>query len=196
MIARLVGVVDSISMDSVVIMVGGVGYLVNASGRTLSGLQVGKEVSLIIETRVREDAFLLFGFIDSLERQWFLKLTGVQGVGNKLGLVILSYLSVNDLERGILAGDKDVFKAVPGVGPKLGVRIITELHGKVGNMDAPLIEIIDENQKGIAQEAVSALVNLGYKKNEAFEVVSRLVKQNEGVGLSDLITLALKSGTR
>ncbi len=192
MIAKLNGTVDTINVDSAIIMAGGVGYLVFASNNTLSKLTVGKEVSILIETRVREDAFLLFGFFDTQEKDWFLKLTNVQGVGNKLGLTILSYLSIADLSRAIISGDKDVFKIVPGVGPKLGIRLITELRGKVADVDEPLLGVINDNIKHIVNEAVSALVNLGYKKNDAHETVTKIMNQTPEINLSQLITLALK----
>ena len=130
MIAKLRGIVDGLGEDYAVIDVGGIGYLVFASNRTLSKLTRGTEVSLWIETVVREDSISLYGFFHPLEKEWFLTLTKVQGVGAKVCLSILSVLSPSQLAQAVAAQDKGSFARANGVGPKLAARIVSELKGK------------------------------------------------------------------
>ena len=134
MIARLKGIIEDLGDDWAVIDVGGVGYLVFASGRTLGRLAVGEAAVLFIETHVREDHIHLYGFADTLDRDWFKLLTTVQGVGAKVGLAIQSVLSGDEVSRAILSGDKTAITRAPGVGPKLAQRIISELKDKVGSI--------------------------------------------------------------
>ena len=130
MIAKLRGIADTIGEDNVIIDVNGVGYLVFASNRTLSKLVRGGEVCLWIETVVREDSISLYGFADQMEREWFLMLTKVQGVGARVCLSILSVLSPAQLAQAVAAQDKASFTRASGVGPKLAARIVSELKGK------------------------------------------------------------------
>ena len=130
MIAKLRGIVDFFGDDSAIIDVNGVGYLVYASNRTLSKLVKGSETTLFIETVVREDSISLYGFTSALEKEWFLTLTKVQGVGAKVCLSILSILTPPQLSQAIAAQDKTSFTRAAGVGPKLAARIVTELKGK------------------------------------------------------------------
>ena len=187
MIAKLSGKVDSTGLDWAIIDVGGVGYLVYCSSRTLSSLGVGMAVSLMIETHVREDHIHLYGFADASELDWFRLLTTVQGVGAKVGLGILSVLQPGDLLRAIASGDKVALGRASGVGPKLANRILTELKDKAGNMaigqaagrsaGAGNADISTAPTNGIRDEvtdAVSALVNLGYSPSDALGVVSRV----------------------
>ncbi len=183
MIAGLKGIVDSVDEDSAVIDVGGVGYLVFASGRTLGKFIKGDAVALKIETQVREDHIHLFGFLDTVERDWFRLLTTVQGVGAKVALGILGQLTPDDLTRAIASGDKGAMTRAPGVGPKLGTRILSELKDKAGMIalgqaarGAPA-----KGGKGASEpaaepnliaDAVSALVNLGYNPSQALGAVS------------------------
>src|SRR6195952_2052133 len=135
MIAQLTGRVDALSDGSCVIDVGGVGYLVQASSRTLSALpQSPAPTKLLIETHVREDAIVLYGFADAAERDWFRLLTTVQGVGGRVALALLSSLSPRDLIGAIAAGDKASLTRAPGVGPRLAVRLLTELRDETGTM--------------------------------------------------------------
>ena len=135
MIAQLTGRVDQLSDGACVIDVGGVGYLVQASSRTLAALpQPPALAKLLVETHVREDAIILYGFADTAERDWFRLLTTVQGVGGKVALGILSALSPRDLIGAIAAGDKASLTRAPGVGPRLAVRLLTELRDKAGAM--------------------------------------------------------------
>lgn len=132
MIGKLTGRVDSISGQQLIIDVQGVGYVVNVSGRTLRQVgAIGDMASVLVETHVREDAINLFGFADALERDWFRLLTTVQGVGAKVALAILSALTPDQLSQAIAAQDKAAITRADGVGPKLGLRLVTELKDKV-----------------------------------------------------------------
>ncbi|MBT3557124.1 MAG: Holliday junction branch migration protein RuvA [Rhodospirillales bacterium] len=184
MIAKLSGLVDSLGDDWVVIDVGGVGYMVFCSSRTLGLLGVGEATQLVIETHVREDHIHLYGFSDSAERDWFKLLTTVQGVGAKVGLGILSTLSSDELVQAIAAADKGAVCRANGVGPKLGTRIVTELKDKVGHMALGQAALAGALLSGAApaasgtvrsqiSDAVSALVNLGYSPSDALSAVSR-----------------------
>lgn len=180
MIAQLTGRVDSLSDGTCIIDVGGVGYLVQASSRTLAALPQPPETArVLIETHVREDAILLYGFADSAERDWFRLLTTVQGVGGKVALGILSVLSPRDLVGAIAAGDKASLTRAPGVGPRLAVRLLTELRDKAGAMpsSAGVSFIPVAAPASPADDAVSALVNLGYRRPEAAQVVARVTER-------------------
>ena len=138
MIAKLTGLLDSFGADHAVIDVRGVGYLVSASTRTLSVLgAIGGEVALHIETQVSEDAIRLIGFASVEERDWFRLLTSVQGVGARVALGILSALTGDELHRAIAGGDKAMVARAQGVGPKLALRIVTELKDKAGGVVCP-----------------------------------------------------------
>jgi len=186
-IAKLRGVVDSVDEGSAVIDVNGVGYLVSASSRTLRDLVAGQEASLLVETIVREDAIALYGFLDTAERDWFRILTTVQGVGARVALSILSTLSPDEIARAIAAGDKASLSRPAGVGPKLAARLATELKDKAaafGVAPAPARAAEAASaQSGatVNEDAVSALVNLGYRRIEAFGAVAR-VTQRLGTG--------------
>jgi Holliday junction DNA helicase RuvA len=179
-IAKLKGVIDSVDEGSAVIDVNGVGYLVSASSRTLRDLVVGQEASLLVETTVREDAIALYGFLDTAERDWFRILTTVQGVGAKVGLSILSTLSPDEIARAIAAQDKASLSRPAGVGPKLAARLATELKDKAaafGVAPAPTRAseaAMPAGPGSINEDAVSALVNLGYRRVEAFGAVARV----------------------
>jgi holliday junction DNA helicase RuvA len=177
MIAKLAGLLDSAGSDSAVVDVGGVGYLVFCSGRTLAKLPAkGAPVSLLVETHVREDHIHLYGFADAAEREWFRLLTTVQGVGAKLGLAILGTLAPDDLARAIASGDKASLSRPAGVGPKLAARLAVELKDKVSAMAlGPASSSLPES--GAAADAVSALVNLGYRRAEAFDAVATAARR-------------------
>jgi Holliday junction DNA helicase RuvA len=201
MIGKLTGVIDTIKGNQLILDVSGVGYIVFASGRTLSRIgSKGDTCSVLIETHVREDHIHLFGFADAVEQEWFLLLTKVQGVGAKVGLAILSVASPNDLALAIAAQDKAVFTQADGVGPKLGTRIVTELKDKTGNMDLSPVTAQDKtsvpsptSDNGDIAEALSALVNLGYGRSEAMIAINR-AKQNlaDDTDLGTLIKQGLK----
>src|SRR5207253_9057144 len=134
MIGKLTGIVDSISDDTIILDVNGVGYLVQCPSSTLSRLAVGAHVSLMIEMKVSEDAMKLYGFASAEEREWFRLLQTVQNVGGKVALAVLSTLSPRDLQRALALGDKAMIGRAPGVGPKLALRIATELKDKAPAM--------------------------------------------------------------
>jgi Holliday junction DNA helicase RuvA len=179
MIAMLTGQVEKLDAASCIVDVNGVGYLVQASTRTLASLPAPPaKARLLVETVIREDAFLLYGFSESAERDWFRLLTTVQGVGAKVALAILSALAPRDLIGAIAAGDRAGLTRVPGVGPKLAVRLLTELREKAGAMPAgsgmPAIVI---PAGGLAADALSALANLGYRRIEAQPAVAKAIEQ-------------------
>src|SRR5947209_8862722 len=178
MIARLAGVVEQIEPDAAIIDVGGVGYLAFCSTRTIGRLPPpGAAARLLVETHVREDHIHLYGFVDTAERDWFRVLTTVQGVGARLALAILSVLSPDALALAIFAQDKASLTRADGVGAKLAARIVNELRDKVGGLGlAPAaageVTPVNAGAVGPASDAVSALVNLGYRRAEAFTAVS------------------------
>lgn len=212
MIAKLRGMVDSYGEDYAIIDVNGVGYLVFASAKTLAKLVKGAEVSLLIETVVREDSITLFGFADAWEKEWFNTLTKVQGVGAKVCLAILSVLSPMQLAQAISAQDKNSFTRANGVGPKLAARIITELKDKI--VTIPTVDMAKEldvnmnpqtDANSVAdvvlaqqddpnklEDAISALVNLGYQRLEAYKAVNHVALNNPEADMSTLIKLALR----
>jgi Holliday junction DNA helicase RuvA len=181
MIAKLTGIVDSVHRDHAIIDVGGVGYLVRCSTRTLSALPpAGGSASVSVETIVREDAIDLYGFATTRERDWFRLLTTVQGVGAKVGLSILSTLSADDLSQAIMAQDKAMVSRADGVGPKLANRIVSELKDKVASGSftpaAATISVPGLPADAVA-DAVSALVNLGYRRVEAVGAIEKAARK-------------------
>jgi Holliday junction DNA helicase RuvA len=181
MIAKLTGLVDSIARDHAIIDVNGVGYLVRCSSRTLSALpQSGGAASLSVETLVREDAIDLYGFGTTRERDWFRLLTTVQGVGAKVALSILSTLSADELSQAIMAQDKAMVSRADGVGPKLANRIVSELKDKVASGSfAPVATIaaVPGIPDDALADAVSALVNLGYRRAEAVGAIDKAARK-------------------
>lgn len=198
MIARLKGMIDDIGEDHLVLDVGGVGYLVQCSARTLRTLPgTGEAVVLEIETHVREDHIHLFGFMDVIERDWFKLLQTVQGVGARVALGILSSISVGDIGAAIAAQDHVLMTQANGVGPKLAKRIVAELKDKapVPNLGAQLVAVASGEAKTAGQQAdaVSALINLGYGRSEAFGAVARAAKlAGDDAAVETLITAGLK----
>ena len=174
MIGKLSGTVDSLQDDAVILDVGGVGYLVQCPTSTLSRLAIGAHASLMIEMKVSDDAIKLYGFAAAEEREWFRLLQTVQNVGGKVALSVLSTLSPRELERALALSDKAMIGRAPGVGPKLALRIVTELKDK-----APAMIMRGEGERhiavprGPAADAVSALVKLGYSEGQAAEAVAR-----------------------
>ena len=193
MIAKLTGLIDAATAEGVVLDVNGVGYLVFCSPRTLARLPAkGAPASLLVETHVREDHIHLYGFADVAERDWFRLLTTVQGVGAKLAQAVLGVLSPDDLARSIAAGDKASLARAPGVGQKLAGRIAAELKDKVGAVAlGPAVAALPE--RGVEADAVSALVNLGYRRAEAFEAVAAATRRlGGGAQVDQLIKAGLK----
>ena len=212
MIAKLRGVVDSTGEDFCVVDVNGVGYLVFASAKTLGKLVPGAETTLLIETVVREDSISLFGFYDAWEKEWFTTLTKVQGVGTKVCLAILSVLTPLQLAQAVSAQDKNSFTRASGVGPKLAARIVTELKDKIVtipvtdmakemNMEMTPQDQVNSYEDVLAsqagdpnkmEDAISALVNLGYQRLEAYKAVNQAALQAPDADMGELIKLALR----
>ena len=195
MIAQLTGRIDQLAEGSCIVDVNGVGYLVHASTRTLAALPAPPAPArLLIETHVREDAILLYGFAEAAERDWFRLLTTVQGVGGRVALSVLSSLSPRDLVSVIAAGDRASLTRAPGVGAKLAVRLLTELRDKAGMMPSSSGMIVAPlRPPGVAEDALSALVNLGYRRVEAQPAVARVIERlGEGAALDGVIRDALR----
>lgn len=212
MIAKLRGKIDTLGDDFCIIDVNGVGYLVSCSSKTLGKLILGTEAVLLIEMVVREDSLSLFGFFDALEKEWFTTLTKVQGVGARVCLAILSVLSPLQLSQAIAAQDKNSFTRANGVGPKLAARIVTELKDKI--VTIPVSEFAKEVNMTLTPEqqtenyadnllaraddpakmedAISALVNLGYQRLEAYKAVNQAALNDPDADMAELIKLALK----
>jgi holliday junction DNA helicase RuvA len=199
-IAKLTGVIDQVGADAVVIDVNGVGYLAFCSTSTISRLPPpGLPAELLIETHVREDHIHLYGFADMAEREWFRRLTTVQGVGARLALAILSVATPEQLAIAILVQDKAALARAEGVGLKLAARIINELRDKVSGlaetMTSPAAVAKGEfdGEGGPAADAVSALVNLGYRRTEAFGAVGAAARRlGSGAETAALIRVGLQ----
>ncbi|MGP9822752.1 Holliday junction branch migration protein RuvA [Salinarimonas sp. NSM] len=204
MIGKLKGVVDAYGEDFVILDVHGVGYVAHCSARTLQRLpKVGEAAVLSIETVVREDMIRLYGFRSDPEREWFRLLQLVQGVGARVALGILSVLEPAELATAIATGDKAAVARAPGVGPKLAARIVAEMKDK-----APAFAPIDPVMAGLsggegvpapgpAQDAVSALVNLGYGQSQAAAAIAAAVKaMGEEATTAQLIRQGLKELAR
>lgn len=201
MIGKLKGLIDGFGDDFVHIDVGGVVYEAFCSSKTLQGLpQVGHAAVVHIEMVVREDMIRLYGFATEAEKAWFLTLMTVQGVGARVALSILSTLTPSELSSAIALQDKAMVGRANGVGPKLAVRIVTELRGKVpapGAIDAGVLGLQAALGEGVARgnvaDAVSALSNLGYSSAQASAAVARVVgKEGEDIGTEKLIRLGLR----
>jgi Holliday junction DNA helicase RuvA len=195
-IARLSGILAETSADGAVIDVAGVGYLVHLSGKTLGAIgTLGSEVLLLTELQVREDAWTLFGFGSTAERDAFRALTSIQGVGGRLALAILSTLSPDELARAVAQDDKAMIGRANGVGPKLAGRIANELQGKLGvtglGGGGPT------PRAGAAADALSALANLGFKPAEASAAVNAAQDElGADAGLDALVRLALRKAAK
>lgn len=209
MIGKLRGKVDAIGESFLIVDVGGVGYEVQASARTLRNLKIGDEVSLTIDTHVREDAIRLFGFASELERNWFRTLQTIQGVGAKVALGVLGIMSPQDLANAIALGNWAAVEEAPGVGKKLAQRIVAELKDK-----APALSVaglnVPQGPAGAsgsatpapvhghsAAEAISALTNLGYNPQQAASAVATAMADlGDGADTASLIKRGLKALAR
>ena len=210
MIGKLSGRIDARGMDHVLLDVGGVGYVVHVSERTLAALPgVGEAAALYTELLVREDLLQLFGFTSMVEKEWHRLLMGVQGIGAKASMAILGTLGPDGVSRAIALGDWSAVKAAPGVGPKIAQRVVLELKGKAPSMMAmsgeALAAVVDDGAViepvavasassggGAQAEALSALQNLGYGPSEAASSVAQAAGAQEGAEVSVLIREALK----
>jgi Holliday junction DNA helicase RuvA len=205
MIGKLKGIVDSYGDDFVILDVGGVGYQVQCSARTLQELPArGQPATLAIETYVREDQIRLFGFMTDTEREWFRLLQTVQGVGAKVALSILGTLKPADLASAIALRDKAMVARSPGVGPKVAERIVTELKDKApayAELDPAVVRLSgavdDKRAPQPVSDAVSALVNLGYGQPQAAAAIAAAAREaGEGSDAAKLIRLGLKELAR
>ena len=183
MIGKLRGMVDAVGEGHAIVDVGGVGYEVQASARTLRALEAGQPVSLAIETHVREDAIRLFGFTSEVERAWFRLLQTVQGVGAKVALAVLGTLAPQDLASAIALQNWAAVEQTPGVGKKLSQRIVAELRDKAPALSVAGLNVPTPARKGAAApvedsaaaEAISALTNLGYQPVQASQAVAAAI---------------------
>jgi Holliday junction DNA helicase RuvA len=198
MIAQLKGRIEETGIDHVVIDVGGVGYLVGASARTLAALPAaGEATTIFTEMLVGEDFQRLVGFARRDERDWFRLLTGVQGVGARVALAILSALEPADLSRAIAAQDKAMVARANGVGPKLAERIVRELKDKAGGVVLGPAAAAQAIPAGAGADAVSALLNLGFRPAEASSAVAAAEEElGEGATLDALVRLALRKAAK
>ncbi len=196
MIARLTGTLAELTADGAVIDVAGVGYQLLCSARTLEALgAVGGEVKVLTELQVREDAWTLFGFGSAGERDIFRALTSVQGVGGRVALAILSVLTPDELTRAVAQGDKAMIGRANGVGPKLAARIANELQGKLGALG--LTGAPAAPRAGVAQDALSALANLGFKPAEASAAVGAAYDElGDDATLDAMVRLALRKAAK
>jgi Holliday junction DNA helicase RuvA len=197
MIGKLSGIVDSIAEDHAILDVGGVGYLVHCPSSTLSRLSAGASVSLMIETKVSEDAIRLYGFFTAEEREWFRLLQTVQNVGARVALNVLSALSSRELQRALALSDKAAIGRAQGVGPKLALRIATELKDKAPSMmlrgagdDAIAVALAP---RGPEADAVAALVKLGYSQGQAAESIARAARDLGEAPVDVLIRESLRA---
>jgi Holliday junction DNA helicase RuvA len=209
MIGKLRGKVDAIGEAHAIIDVNGVGYEVQCSARTLRGLDLGQDVSLTIDTHVREDAIRLFGFRSEVERSWFRTLQQIQGVGAKVALSVLGTMSPQDLASAIALGNWAAVEQAPGVGKKLAQRIVLELKDKapaltMSGLNAPRANgqaggatAAQSSAPGAAAEAVSALVNLGYNPQQAAAAIATAgAELGDGADTARLIRRGLKELAR
>jgi len=205
MIARLKGIIDYIDKDNVILDINGVGYQVFCSSSTISSLQIGKEVIFDIITVIKEDSFTLYGFTSIFDKQWFEILTSVQGVGAKVGLAIQSVHTSNNLFTAVASGDSSAFTQASGVGPKLANRIVLELKDKVAKTnfaqnktiktESNIIDInkdINPDINSVVEDSISALINLGYNRSNAFTAVGKVVRNMNGeITVAKIVPLAL-----
>ncbi len=198
MIGRLTGRIEGLEADRCLVDVGGVGYVVMASTRTLGALEPGAEQRLWVETVVREDAITLYGFLQAAEREWFRILTGVQGVGPKVALGILSALAPAELVSAIQSGDRAMLSRAPGVGPKLAIRLATELRDKAGALPLPdSVSVAASVPAGPDAEVISALGHLGYRRGEAEAALAKVrMRLGSDVAFADLVRESLREMAR
>ena len=207
MIGKLRGKVDAIGEAHAIIDVHGVGYEVQLSSRTLRNLTIGQEVSLTIDTHVREDAIRLFGFQSEVERNWFRTLQNVQGVGSKVALGVLGTLGPQDLAQAIALQNWAAVEQTPGVGKKLALRIVAELKDKAPALSMAGLNVPTGVAGGVAAdvpaaglataEAISALTNLGYNPAQASSAVATAIAElGDGADTAKLIRRGLKELAR
>lgn len=207
MIGQLTGLlIEQNEVDRCIIDVNGVGYVVFTSNRTLARLPRPPEVArVLIETIVREDAILLYGFAETYERDWFRLLTTVQGVGVRMALSILSTLSPDEISTAIMTADKATLTRAPGVGARLAVRILTELSGKVASLSDSIatVAVSDSADKSsrpkatqVLSDALLALEGLGFRRVESQPVVAKVIKRLTDEGKGSELDLVIRESLR
>lgn len=207
MIGQLTGLlIEQNEVDRCIIDVNGVGYVVFTSNRTLARLPRPPEVArVLIETIVREDAILLYGFAETYERDWFRLLTTVQGVGVRMALSILSTLSPDEISTAIMTADKATLTRAPGVGARLAVRILTELSGKVASLSDSIatVAVSDSADKSscpkatqVLSDALLALEGLGFRRVETQPVVAKVIKRLTDEGKGSELDLVIRESLR
>lgn len=200
MIAKLTGIIDEIGTDNIVLDVQGVGYLVFASSRTIGAIGgVGDGATIYTEMQVSETDMRLMGFASASERDWFRLLISVQGVGGKVALAILSALEPGEISRAVATGDKAMVSRANGVGPKLALRIVNELKDKVGAIATDPIAggVAAVPASDNSADAVSALLNLGFKPADASAAVAAAdAEASERATFDELVRLALKKAAK
>ena len=200
MIARLTGQIVEQKTNELILDVQGVGYLVAVPMSTLDQIkEINGDISLLVEMIVREDAITLYGFYTHEEKSAFNLLQSVQGVGAKAALAILSTLSPENLKEAILLSDKEMVSRAEGIGPKLAQRIVNELSEKVRKLSTSLsnsknikVAPLSQNQKDVSQDALSALLNLGYSQSEAWSAVQKALAKSDADNIEQLLNKALK----
>lgn len=197
MIGKLTGKVNSCFYDHAIIDVNGVGYLVYCSAKSLHKLAVDDFCQLFIETHVREDHIQLYGFLTIEEKNFFIMLQSVNGIGTKMAISILSHLTPAEIQLAISQKNKEKFKAISGVGSKLAERILIELKDKVapnlGAAGEAGVKLSNLMNLDLAEDAISALSNLGVNKIEAQNSVAKILISNPEISIDELIKLALKT---
>lgn len=200
MIGKLRGKIDSIFEEYLILDVNGVGYRVFCSVKTLSSLEVGVEMSFVIQTIVKEDSITLFGFLNNYEKNWFEMLCKVNGIGNKMAMRIMGTLTIDEILRAIDSEDSKAFCRAPGIGQKIASRIIVELKDVRKNIEITESSIIISSSVTTYEikddfrlkDALSALENLGYQKSVAYNIIASILKEREDIVIESLITEALK----
>ena len=200
MIGKLRGKIDSIFEDYLIIDVNGVGYRVFCSSKTLSSINVGDELSLFIQTVVKEDSITLFGFLNDFDKNWFEILCKINGIGSKMALKIMGTLTVNEMLSAIDTEDTKMFCRAPGIGQKIASRIIVELKGVRKNINIQIDNLTTSvettntmvKEDSRFKDALSALENLGYQRNIAYNIIADILKEKDDIVIESLITEALK----
>lgn len=197
MIGKLTGLLEPLDDNRILMNVNGVGYVAQCSARTLNKVNaVQGEVTLYIETQVREDAITLIGFADRAEQAAFNLLTTVQGVGARVALSILSTLAPEQLAQAIMASDKSTLSQADGVGPKLAARLATELKDKAQLLAGSAIIAFPAHagasSSNLANDVVSTLANLGFRRDSAFAAVMNVLNENKNAGFDEALKLSLQ----
>lgn len=196
MLGKIKGIIDAIESNHLIVDVNGVGYLIHCSNKTLSSATIGEQIALLIETQVKEDRIVLFGFPNKNEKLCFLELITVKGVGPRIALQLLGALAPEQICLGITSKDKKMFAGISGVGPKIIERIFAELKDRqfITNFASQMPDMPSDQQQAARttrDDAVDVLINLGLSKSAAFAAVSQVLAKNPQTNLNDIIKQAL-----